>query len=114
MNLSSLIMEKIMNINKILINFTIVAILLIVGIPTVYKVIKTHQTNLLIVSEKRIVEAAIKCINKGDCEKEKVTLKELYAKRYLSKEADPLTKEYYNELSYVKLNNNDYVFIKED
>ena len=37
--------------------------------------------------------------------------KELYDLKYLDKQVNSVTKEYYNENSYVKYSNNEYVFI---
>lgn len=64
------------------------------------------------VTEKRITEAAKDCYLKDICKNEKITLKELYDNNYLEKESNPITKEYYNENSYVKINNKSYIFVE--
>ncbi len=72
------------------------SILLILFIPTTYKVIKDHQNKLYAVVEKEIIEAAKNCWNKGVCEKDEITLKELYDLKYLKKQVDPITKKVYD------------------
>jgi len=87
--------------NKVIIYITIIAIILIIGCPTVYKVIKNHKEKLIMITEKRIIEAAQKCWNEDNCVEEEISLKELYENNYLEKEADPITKKYYNENSKI-------------
>ena len=51
---------------------------------------------------KLIIEKAESCYYKNDCTSKKVTLKELYDKRYINERiVDPKTKEEYSEDSYV-------------
>ena len=91
-----------MNTNKLFFNIMLIAIVLIIGVPTVYKIIKEHQDVKYIVNEKQIIQAAENCYFKKDCSLNQITLKELYEKEYLKdKIIDPKTKEEYNELSYV-------------
>ncbi len=99
-----------MNRNKVIINITIVAIILIILIPTVYNIIKKHNDRLIMVTEKRIEEAAKDCYLKDICKDNKITLKVLYDNKYLEKESNPITKEYYNEESYVLVKNGTYTF----
>jgi hypothetical protein len=106
-------MEKGMNTNKYLIIGSIVVVLFIIGIPTTYKVIKNHQNNLIKVVTDKIIIAAKKCHYDEKCSNDKITLKELYDNKYLDKLSNPITKEYYNELSYVKISNNNYEFFEE-
>lgn len=105
-----------MNRNKVIIYLTIISILLIISIPTVYNIIKKHNDRLIKVTEKRIEEAAKDCYLKDICKDNKITLKVLYDNKYLEKESNPITKEYYNEESYVLVKNNTYIFkeIKND
>ena len=100
-----------MNRNKVIVYLTIISILLIISIPTIYNIIKKHNDRLIMVTEKRIEEAAKDCYLKDICKDNKITLKALYDNNYLEKESNPITKEYYNENSYVKYSNNEYVFI---
>ncbi len=84
-------------------------VILVVG--TTYKVRKNHNTNLMKVSEKRIIEAAQRCQNEDVCLDNKITLEFLYTKGYLKEEINPLTKEIYNYNSYVLKNLDNYEFI---
>ncbi len=100
-----------MNTNKIIVVSSIIVIILIIAIPTTYKVIKNHNQTLYKVVEDKIVEKAKACYYDKKCTNEKITLKELYQNKYLDKVSDPITKEYYNENSYVERKNNKYKFI---
>lgn len=97
--------------NKWIISGTIVIILgLVIGVTT-FKVVKMHNNKLLLVEEKYIIEKAKKCINEKKCNNDAITLKELYELKYLNKQVNPVTKEYYNEESYITLKDNEYIFI---
>ena len=96
---------------KKIVLYTFFSIFLILGVYTTIKVAKKHNDNLYIVSEKRIIEAAQRCWNEKKCNDEKVLLKELYDLKYLEKEANPVTKEYYNDGSYVEKKEDKYEFI---
>lgn len=100
-----------MNTNKITIIGTIIIILLIISIPTIYKVIKNHNDNLYQVVEEEIIGAAKKCYYEEVCLNEKILLKELYDLEYLNSVSDPITKEHYNENSYILRNNNEFEFV---
>lgn len=82
---------------------TIIIIIAIIGGVTAYKVITSHNDKLMLVSVKRIEEAALKCYNEKKCLDTKITLSTLYEYEYLNREANPVTKEYYNEESYIEI-----------
>lgn len=95
-----------MNTNKITIIGSIIIILLIILIPTGYKVINNYYDNLTKVAEEKIISAAKKCYYEEKCSSNKITLEELYNLGYLEKISNPISKEYYNESSYVLIENN--------
>ena len=98
--------------NKWFISATIIIALGSICGATTYKVIKNHNEKISLVESKYIIEQAKKCINGKKCNKENnITLKELYDLDYLTKQVNKVTKEYYNELSYVTYKNNEYTFI---
>jgi uncharacterized metal-binding protein YceD (DUF177 family) len=66
--------------NKILLYTTALLLFLIIAIPSTYKVIKKHNTRLLINTIKRIEEAAKYCYYNDSCVEEQITLEELYEK----------------------------------
>ena len=101
-----------MNRTKWIIYITIFAILLIIIIPTTYTILKRHNDRLIAVSHKRIEEAARDCYLEEKCMEDKIMLKQLYEQKYLEKESNPITKEYYNENSYVKREGNKYIFME--
>lgn len=88
----------------------IIAVLLITSFTT-YKVITRHNQNIMLVSEKRIVEAAKRCLNEDNCEGNKITLATLYTQKYLEQEINPLTKEIYNDNSYVLIDENKFIIV---
>ena len=91
-----------MSINKLFINILVIGLFLIIGLPSIYKVAKRHQVAQYTVLEKMVIEKSEECYYKKDCKNTKVTLKELYEKKYLEEKlADPKSKEEYSEDSYV-------------
>ena len=96
--------------NKTWIIGTILIILIFFGSYILYKVVANYKGNLLLVTEKRIIEAARNCVREDVCENNKITLKELYDNNYLIEEYNPLTKEIYDGSSYILLEDNTYTF----
>ena len=102
-------MEK--SMNKWIISTTIIIIFgLVIGV-TSFKVVNKHNDKLLLVEEKYIIEKAKKCKMEKKCNNDNITLKELYDLKYLEKQVNPVSKEYYSLDAYVTLRNNEYVFI---
>lgn len=99
-----------MNPNKFIISLTFFFIIMMIGLKTTISVINNHQDKLIKVSEKRIIEATQKCVYEEICKDNIITLKYLYENNYLEKEANPLTKEHYNEESYIEIKDNTYLF----
>lgn len=100
-----------MNINKINVIGSIIVILLIITIPTIYKVVKNHQSNLYQVVEQKIINKAKVCYYEEKCNDDKIYLKDLYELGYLDKINNPVSKEYYNEESYVERKDKNFKFI---
>lgn len=108
-------MVKAMNTNKIVIYVTLIFSLLVIGIPTFYKVTKNHHSNLELVTQKQILEAAQNCFYEQKCPNDKITLKELYNQKYLVDEViDPLTKIVYDYNSYVLVDENGFNFYPQN
>ncbi len=97
--------------NKKIIFLTFIIIIFLIGSLTTYKVIKKHQDNMLLVSKKYIEEKAKECYLDQKCSSNKITLEELYQNSYLAKQANPITKEYYPENSYVEIKDGNYIFV---
>ena len=97
--------------NKWIISTTIIIIFgLIIGV-TSFKVVNKHNDKLLLVEEKYIIEKAKECKMEKKCNNDNITLKQLYDLKYLEKQVNPVSKEYYSLDAYVTLRNNEYVFI---
>lgn len=91
------------NNNKYIIFFTIIALILLVSIPTIYKVVKNHQNKQIAVVEKKVIEAGRLCQYKKECPNEEITLKELYDLKYLDKLVNPINKKVYDEDSTITI-----------
>ncbi len=89
-----------------------IILLAIIIIPSVIYVINDHNEKLIIVMDKKVVEAALKCKYEKKCEEDSVTLKNLYELNYLEKVYDPISKELINENSYVDYNTNEFKIVK--
>ena len=89
--------------NKRVIILTIAIIGGMIFIPTVYKIYKQHNENLILVVEKEFAYYAKECFLSDECGSI-VTLKELYDKGYIKdKLTNPITKKYYDEDSSIDL-----------
>ena len=88
-------MEKKNNKHK----FLTIILLIIIGIVlilTTYKLNKKHEDKLYNVLYSEIKYQANQCFLKKECESN-ITLNELYEKKYLSIQYDPITKEELNK-----------------
>lgn len=104
-------MEKIIIMSdKKIFSITIFIIVIPILGVTLHGVYKNHQEKLMLVSNKRIIEAAQKCYLEQKCLDEKITLEKLYEEKYLEEESNPITKEIYNYSSYVQLNDSLFEF----
>jgi len=89
---------------KKVITLTIIIILGMIVFMTAYKVYKNHNAHLILVVEKEFVYQSTLCHKKNICQ-EIVTLKDLYEAGFMKdKLSNPITKEYYQDDSYVNLN----------
>lgn len=101
-----------MNTNKIVIYVTIIAITLIIFVPTFYKVVSINQQRLNEVNEKLVTENAFRCYYEGKCQNKIVTLivtlNELYNLGYITQDiVNPKTKEIYSKDSFVEISLNE-------
>ena len=102
---------KIMNTNRVLILGSIISIFLLISIPTIYKVVINHKNSLIKVVEDKIINSAKKCYYEEKCTDDKITLKELYDLKYLDRVSDPISREYYNDQSYIEVNDDEFRFV---
>ena len=100
-----------MSTNKLFINILIIGLFLIIGLPSIYKVAWRHQIAQYTVMEKMVIEKAEDCYYKKECKNAKITLKELYEKKYLKEKlVDPKSKEEYSDESYVMVSKKESTF----
>ena len=97
--------------NRWMISGTIIIVVGIMLGVTYFKVITIHNNKLLLVESKYIIEASKRCLNEKKCNEDKITLKTLYDLDYLDRQVNLVTKEYYDENSYVINNNGVYEFV---
>lgn len=89
---------------KKVIFITIIVILGMLIVPTIYKVYKDHNHKLIVVVEKEFLYQAQKCHQEDICG-DLVYLKDLYEHNYFeSKLTNPLNKKYYDPNSSINLN----------
>ncbi len=92
--------------NKKVVIITILIIVSMIVVPTIYKIYKNYNNELIEVMEKEFIYQAKKCYNAGDCKNKKVYLKDLYDAKYLKdKLTNPINKKYYTDKSYVNVDN---------
>lgn len=94
---------------KYLIFVTIGIVFIIISIPTIYKIIKNYNNKSYLVVEKRIKEAAKRCYNEKKCKGDSVTLKNLYKKKYLDIQVNPVTKKKYDEDLIIKKSKDGFI-----
>ena len=113
MNSLRITMEvKKMRLNKISVFLTIIALIIIVVIPTIIKINNNHTEKLYYSVSLKFTESASKCVLDEKCNiNKKILISELYELKYLDKQVNPVTKEYFNEKSYIIYKNNKYRFI---
>lgn len=100
-----------MNINKFILSISVIACLILIGVPTGYKVLKSSNSKKEKVSEQYIIEQAEKCFYDDVCKSDRITLKELYDNKYITKkQINPISKEYYSEDCYVIITKKDSSF----
>lgn len=85
---------------------TILLLILLIAVPSTYKVFHTHNERMRMNTIKKIEEAAEDCYYNDSCIEEKITLAEIYEKTGLQTMSNPITKKVYNEASYVDVQNN--------
>lgn len=98
--------------NRIWGYITCLIIILIIAIPSTYKVITKHNERLLKNTIQKIVDTARDCYYNSSCVDDKITLKELYEKMSLTPIYNPITKKIYNEESYVSVKE-DFKFVEK-
>lgn len=94
--------------NGTIIKVTVATILIIIMLPTSINVLKTHNNRARLVVEKRILEAAEKCVNEEKCSTINTTLNDLYKNNYLDTQYDPVTKKVYDKNIKITFSNGKY------
>ncbi len=88
--------------NKLIIYVTLIALILIIGIPTYIKVNNNYETRVILTMKNKIKVKAIQCWNESKCLNDTIYLNELYENGYLEEVINPVTKKAVNDASYVK------------
>ena len=90
-----------MELNKVVIFLSILAIGILIIVPTMTKVNNSHLDKSYLVATKKITESAEKCYYEKKCLNTKITIKELIEKGYMEALVNPRTEEYFKNTSYV-------------
>ena len=93
-------------ISKICFSLVIVLLSLLIVPAILYKINK-HNSDMWLVIDKRVMEAAEKCYIEGNCESN-ITLNDLIEKGYIEKIYNPLTKELIDGNSLIDIENNNF------
>ena len=97
--------------NRPIIYITLVALLFIIGIPTIINIKDNHNDKLYLTMKLKIIEAAKKCYLEDKCIDQNVKVSYLIDNSYLETVIDPISEEPINNDSYViKKDNNIYEF----
>lgn len=86
-------------VNKIS-KISIIVILTVLVVLTIYKLNKKHEDKLYNVLYSEIKYQAERCFLKKECEST-ITLNELYEKKYLETQYDPISKEELNDIKII-------------
>lgn len=87
--------------NKLIIYVTIIALILILSIPTYIKVNNNYKAGVILTLKSKIKVKAIQCWNEEKCLDNTIYLRDLYNLNYLDKIINPVTKKAVNSASYV-------------
>ena len=91
--------------------YVIIPISILILIASVYKAEENNKEKLLLVVDNKIKESAKDCYIDKKCEG-KITLKELYEKKNLTKIVNPITKEVINEDTCLEYQDEKVIFCK--
>jgi len=91
--------------NRIVIFGSIIIIFLMIAIPTYSNVKKDHEEKVITATKMEIIKSTKQCFLDGVCKGNSTTLKELYDNKYLKRQVNPITKEYYADDSLIKYEN---------
>lgn len=83
--------------SKIISILMIIAIPSLIAVATIIKVSMNHQELELLVSRKKIEEAARRCVIDETCKEEIISLGYLIKKGYIKEQVHPVSKEFINE-----------------
>ncbi len=89
--------------------FIIISALIVLFIAGAIKTLNNHHEKEYLVVNSKILQKAKECYLKGDCTGE-ITLKDLYDKKYLDIQIDPVTKENMNDNTCIKYENDEALF----
>lgn len=85
--------------------YFVIVILIVCG--TIKKVYENHIDREYLVIEKEIKENAKKCFIEEICTNNETTIKFLISSGYITKQIDPVSKEYIDENTLIKYENNE-------
>ncbi len=91
---------------------TVLASLVIIGLPTILKITKNHEERMYLVATKKIIESAETCFYNDECLQDEITIGELKQKGYLLDVINPQTKTYFED-DLVLIWENNHVSIKK-
>ena len=97
---------------RIIIVISLIGIILIITLATVLKIKETDTQNKYQFIIDNFIFYSKKCIQEQKCNNNIVTIKELYDLGYIEKQINPKTNKYFNDKSYIKILNYDFVLVE--
>lgn len=101
-----------MNKNILIIALTIVGIIIIITLATLLKIKENRISSKYDFIIDNFIYFSKKCVEEEKCTDNVVTLKELYKNKYIEKEINPKTNEYFNDKSYIKILDYSFVIVE--
>lgn len=84
--------------NKLILLLTVIGALLIIALPTIFKIYQGYESRSYEVAARIILESASDCYRDGVCTKEQMTIGDLKKTGYLKEDViNPRTKTYFDE-----------------
>lgn len=90
-----------MNKRLISILITFIGLIIIIVICTIVEIVDEKKNEKYDIVVNDITNASKECVKDKKCNEGKITLKELYDKKYLEKQTNPKTDKYFNKNSYI-------------
>lgn len=98
--------------NRLIIGVGFIGIIVLITVSIIVRIYYIDIEKKYSFIEKNIIDATKKCILEEKCSGNIVILEELYNEKYIDIQINPKTKKEFNQKSYIKTLNYEFVVIK--